>query len=299
MSPLSQRLLAALGAEAGSLGDGLDAQLELWLVQGRTNWPSVELTPEAFVDHLAAQLAPGDELAAVRGADLYLAGACLHRDAPALRVVTEMIRAESAWAARRTGPAIDAEELASGLLEQLLVGEAQEGPRVGQYAGRGDLRAWVRVSALRAALKRSRAQPPSETLDDEILEGLVGSTPSPELHTLKRLSHGAFARGFREALGRLTPRERNLLRQHYLDGLTLDRLASLYRVHRMTALRWLEGARQAVLGGVRDALAQELGLGRLEVDSLVRLIRSGLEVSLTVLLAEQAAPQGAAVDPRA
>ena len=75
-------------------------------------------------------------------------------------------------------------------------------------------------------------------------------------------------------------RERNLLRLHYAEGLTAERLGVLHRVHRVTVTRWLSGARQLLLDELRRELAQSLRLNRSEVSSLVRLLGSRLEISL-------------------
>jgi RNA polymerase sigma-70 factor (ECF subfamily) len=86
------------------------------------------------------------------------------------------------------------------------------------------------------------------------------------------------------ALEGLSPRERNLLRQHYRDGLSLDAVARLYRVHRATAARWLADVRQAVLVRVRDTLRAGGALSDSELDSIVRMARSGFDLGISTLL---------------
>jgi len=75
-----------------------------------------------------------------------------------------------------------------------------------------------------------------------------------------------------------------LLHQHALDGLSIDKLAAFYRVHRATTARWLDAARQAVLDGTRRELVSRLQLSVNELDSIMRMIGSRLDVSLPELL---------------
>ena len=87
-------------------------------------------------------------------------------------------------------------------------------------------------------------------------------------------------RAFDVALRSLPAREQTLLRQHVIDGLTIDQLGALYHVHRATAARSLERARQAILAATREQMMGKLRVRSSELDSILRLIRSKLEVSL-------------------
>jgi RNA polymerase sigma-70 factor (ECF subfamily) len=69
--------------------------------------------------------------------------------------------------------------------------------------------------------------------------------------------------------------------------LTVDILGRLHGVHRATAARWVEAARASVVRAVRRHLRGTLGLGASELDSIVGLVKSGLDVSLTRLLASR------------
>jgi hypothetical protein len=63
-------------------------------------------------------------------------------------------------------------------------------------------------------------------------------------------------------------RARNLLRQHVLDGLTIDELARLYRAHRATCARWLADARSELALHTRRHLVTASLPGD-EVDSVL------------------------------
>ncbi|MDQ3367331.1 MAG: hypothetical protein M3680_18055 [Myxococcota bacterium] len=69
-----------------------------------------------------------------------------------------------------------------------------------------------------------------------------------------------------------------------LDGLGIDQLARQHAVHRATAARRIEAAREDVLGGTQRALVRSLRLSCGQLASVIRLIRSGLDVSLPRVL---------------
>jgi RNA polymerase sigma-70 factor (ECF subfamily) len=87
---------------------------------------------------------------------------------------------------------------------------------------------------------------------------------------------------FQEALVALSARQRNLLRQRYLQELTVERLAAVYGVHRSTMFEWLGGARDSLLTALRGALSRRLP--DQELDSVMALMGSGLELSVRRLL---------------
>ena len=82
-------------------------------------------------------------------------------------------------------------------------------------------------------------------------------------------------------------RDRNLLRQHYLDGLTMETIAPLYQVHRITIVRWMEKARAALGKATRHQLSSRLQVERTELESILRLIDSELDMSVRALLAKK------------
>jgi RNA polymerase sigma-70 factor (ECF subfamily) len=114
----------------------------------------------------------------------------------------------------------------------------------------------------------------------DALAWLPSADDSPELALLKRRCRDDVRMGFASALAALTARERTLLRQHYVDGLTVDMLAPLYQVHRSTCARWIDAARVKVLRGVRKQLRTRLALDDAELESAVELVRSQLDLSL-------------------
>jgi RNA polymerase sigma-70 factor (ECF subfamily) len=75
-----------------------------------------------------------------------------------------------------------------------------------------------------------------------------------------------------------------VLRQHYLDGLTMDAVAGLYRVHRITVVRWMNEARAALAKETRRELGARLRVDKRELESILRLIESQIDVTLRAFL---------------
>jgi RNA polymerase sigma-70 factor (ECF subfamily) len=144
---------------------------------------------------------------------------------------------------------------------------------------------WLRVTATRAVLNWLKAQRREPLDDDEAMLGSIEApAEAPELQHLKERYRGEFSSAFRRAIHALEVRQRNMLRQHYIDDLSLEELGALYNVHRATAARWLGAARTALLEKTRDEISKALGLNRLEVDSLMRLVQSRLDLSAGIFL---------------
>ncbi|HWQ29246.1 MAG TPA: transcriptional regulator, partial [Dehalococcoidia bacterium] len=65
----------------------------------------------------------------------------------------------------------------------------------------------------------------------------------------------------------------------------LEEVATVYRVHRATGARWIAQARAALLERLGAELRRRLRADTREVASLVRLLESQLDVTLSRLLA--------------
>ncbi|HET6586085.1 MAG TPA: hypothetical protein VFG69_21655 [Nannocystaceae bacterium] len=134
----------------------------------------------------------------------------------------------------------------------------------------------------RARSRRGRAR--------ELAEDLLrdpSTISDPEMDRV-RASYGTeFRAAFARAVERLSAESRRLLRQHHLHGLTLDALARIYGIHRVTAARRLAKARADLLDDTRRELVRRLHVDRGELDRAVGLIMSRLELSMERLLASR------------
>jgi DNA-directed RNA polymerase specialized sigma24 family protein len=90
-----------------------------------------------------------------------------------------------------------------------------------------------------------------------------------------------------EVIAALPAGPRELLYSYYVDGLTIDQLAERDGIHRATAARRVEAARQLILAQVRELAAARLGIPVGEIDSVIQLVASRLEISLRVLEPDQ------------
>jgi RNA polymerase sigma-70 factor (ECF subfamily) len=249
--------------------------------------PTFHVSPDVFAaylhERLPPDLPPPIALRRMHTSDLYLACACAHGDPGAIAAFDKHCLGQLDRALSRIG--IDRDTIAEVKQEiryRLLVGDGGHAEIV-DFAGRGDLRGWVRVMATRRALRRQcRARRELATEDDELWQRLV-SVEQPELDRMKEFYRHEFKRAFDTALRALPHREQTLLRQHYLDGATLDELAVLYRVHRSTVARLLGRARELVLAATRDRLMSQLEVPSRELDSILRIIWSRIEISLRAL----------------
>jgi RNA polymerase sigma-70 factor (ECF subfamily) len=242
--------------------------------------PLVAADPARFEDHVLARAPPDAEaLARLHAADLWLAFASAEGDAAALRAFDEscLLPISSQLHSTRTPP----EELRQALRERLLVAEPDRPPRIAAYAGRGPLASWVRVAALRLLVNLERG-----ASERRQAEGDLGSLAviDPEVALLKARYKSALEQSLRLAFSTLEPQERTLLRQYFVESLSIDRLAPLYGIGRSTAARRLASARARLLRETMRALRQTHAIAGHEVKSLLHLVRSQLQLSLASLM---------------
>jgi RNA polymerase sigma-70 factor (ECF subfamily) len=139
------------------------------------------------------------------------------------------------------------------------------------------------MMAVRRALNAQRDGSRRAELDGRMLREAVGSAVDPESAYLKQLYGPAFEKAFRDALAELPPEEGTLLRLHLGEKLPLGALAAMHGWSKPTASRRLAAAREALLTRTRDLLHARLKLSESEFESVLRLVRSELDVTLSGL----------------
>jgi RNA polymerase sigma-70 factor (ECF subfamily) len=217
--------------------------------------------------------------------DLYLAIACAHGGAAALAAFDRELAGviERAVVAAGATPAETA-ELVQIVRVRLLVAKAGAPPAIASFSGRASLAGWVKVVATREAARLLAHDRREELVEDDALAARIGATADPQLDHLKRVYREEFRAAFATAVDALADRERLLLRQYTLDGLSIDELAKLHAIHRATAARRVNAARAAVIDGTRAALVARLRIDPAELGSILRLIHSQLDISLPAAL---------------
>ena len=212
-----------------------------------------------------------------------LARRCAAGDEAALRELeTEYLSIVPAALAYMRLPKATVEDIAQTVRDKLLVAEPGAEPRIVGYAGRGSLRGLVKVMAVRAAISRIRKE------RREVAEDGYGELPSPErdpeMGFLEERYRAAFKESFEAAVLELDAHDRNLLRMHLLGELTLEQLATMYGVHRATVVRNLATVRKRLFTETRRRLQKKLRIGASELDSVMGLIQSRLDASVSRVL---------------
>ncbi|MCX4244348.1 sigma-70 family RNA polymerase sigma factor [Paraliomyxa miuraensis] len=253
------------------------------------------VSSEELVAHVArvagTKTDPGS-LASLRAGDLYLACACASpagRDRALALFDAEYGRDIDLAIARSGNVNLGKDEFRQLLRDKLFVPRGERPPKIADYAGRGDLRSWVRVTALRMIVDivRSKNAGKEISVETEMLGAMPAPNEDPELDYIQRVYKSEFKDALQSAFGSLTPRERNLLRHQVIHGLNIDQVGAIYRVHRTTAFRWIEKARKSLLRETRAALMSRLRVGSGEFLSIMRVVQGDLDVSMRRLLVSE------------
>lgn len=171
---------------------------------------------------------------------------------------------------------------------KLLVAEDGGPVRLLEYAGQGKLGGLVRVAAVREALTLLRRR--KTTTSEDWLDELSSPDDDPALVQLKTRHREAFKTAFEEAVRRLEPREHTLLRLHLVRHQSIDQIGAVYGVHRATAARWVDAAKRSLRSLTTKVLAEKFELRGPDLERVVALIESRIELSIDRLLATSAQP---------
>jgi RNA polymerase sigma-70 factor (ECF subfamily) len=289
MEVVSQARAAFLEALAREHPDAASAPLhpaleEMW-AKARAAWPAVTLTEEAFFSHVASRLPEAgtalDALARVRAADLYLACACAHGDVAAIRAFDTRYLVDLDAVARRFNyVAAGVDDVRQILHERFFLGTEAERPRIHDYNGDGDLRNWTRVVIVRTFINLASRGSREVPTDDDWLFALVEGGEADEVQHLKRAYGEEVKAAFRQAVEELSFRDRAILRYAFVDDLPVHKIGEIYGVHRATVARWIGHARDRFAGHLRGELLSRLRVSESEIDSILRLTMSGVDISL-------------------
>ncbi|MCH9681264.1 MAG: sigma-70 family RNA polymerase sigma factor [Deltaproteobacteria bacterium] len=285
-----RQCVEALGSRANGLGGALDG---LW--QRGREAHGFDVTRSAFTGRLVAALshrATADSEATgpvdpsrLFVEDLYLVAGILDDVGPAVTAARTRLRPDLDRVISRLVPAPERDDVSQRLEMHLYVGRSDRGPALAKYRASGSLEGWVRAVSTRFVVddKRARARAPAQT------EWHSRPADVPPSETDLNLAAHEHTQAIRDAMERafaqMTVRDRNLLRYSVFHGLSVDELGALYSVHRSTAARWLQRARTALSDEIQDDFARHLGTSAQEAASLLRGLRSRLDVSIRSFLA--------------
>ena len=215
-------------------------------------------------------------------ADLKVAFLCLRDPELGASVIEHDHLASLPAHLARLGLTVDQrDEVHQRLRCEVLIGTPTQPALIGKYQGRGELAAFLRSVATRIALRLLREQRTADPDSGRLAElVLLGQAISPATEPRKHAYIEEFNRGLQCALDGLLARERTLLRQYFVDGLSIDRLAVIHQVHRATVARWVQAAKQAVRSATFAHVARALQVPAGELESVARWVQSQLGVSL-------------------
>ena len=254
--------------------------MERLIAAGRAAWPKVTSDEDAFAAHVTRHAPTEEAQAALHASDLYLAFAVSVHDRAALTYFEGefMARVPDYVLRVRIGREV-VDEVQQKLRETLIMGTDGAAPKIAEYSGRGALGGWLRVAAVRTALNQVRGIKREEEAGEEL--SLAGD---PELAYVKEHASQLLGESFQKVIGELDASARTILRLHYIEGLTMDQLAKLYKTPRSTIARRVAETRERILAATESLLQTEKRLSPSAVESVIRQARSRLDVTVTRLL---------------
>lgn len=285
-----------LREEASAITD-LQVRVDAMLDAGQQAWPALQVAEHDFIDALARHWNQARRrqtlvrwLDYVQPKDLHLALACCQSTPGAIGAFEDHYkRTIERLLNRYQGPTLPAEDLLQSLREKLFVSTPNRQAKIHSYSGQGFLQNWLRVTGTRTfidLLRKRNKQDDRELqpLNEQQFLNVPDDLQDMELDFLKREYREQFKEAFAAAARSLSSHQRNLLRQHIVFGLTVEQIGKLYGVHTSTASRRVAKAREALLSATREEFMARMRIQNQEFNSIMDMIRSRLDLSMTRLL---------------
>jgi RNA polymerase sigma-70 factor (ECF subfamily) len=269
-------VLSEIKARFAELSPELEHELATQLAAARARWPQAPEPDASFVELVIARLA------SPRIEDLYLAWWCRSGDASAITAFEAAFDDELRATTTRFRE-LPTDELRQLLRIKLFVGTPDSPPKIRDYSGTGSLKSWLRVTAVRLfidVMRSTRVERTRQDLDDVELLNLT----DPQGRSISAELGAAVKAAFAGAVATLAPRQRVFLRHAYVDHHTLDQIAAHYSVHRTTVARTLATAREQLIAETRTRLTAACGIEGEELASVIRMLDSRIDLSLSRVL---------------
>jgi RNA polymerase sigma-70 factor (ECF subfamily) len=259
---------------------------------GRDAYPAIDLSRDTFImfARARAETWKGNP---DRATDIFLACACVERIPTAvaefLAAFGERIPLYLGKLARNTDLVAEVRQI---LVTRCVIGDANKAPALTAYSATGSLEGWLRATALREALAIHREGDRRAGDVDAVLEAQIPWVDH-EISLFKQIYREPVSHAFATACAELDAGDRALLRLHYVDGVTTAKLATMFGISRATLIRRLAASRESLVERVKAALAITSGVADQDFDSVLRLVRSQVDLRLSVVLrgvGESAAP---------
>jgi len=245
-------------------------------------WPDISVSLDRYVEMLHSTGVATHNLQQW-GGDLYLACAAGAGDHAAVRVIEERFISRLPARIRRLGSATDkVSDVLQTVRERLFSGDV---PRIRAYNGAGPLEQWIKVVAIRTAIDLHRTDQSIPRIEGAWLETVAPRDADVSALMAKVEYKRELELAIQELVGRLSPRDRAILRLHVVEGVSIEKIAASYGVHRVTVARWVWTAGETLLDGLRGRFRDKFGIVPPEFDSMARMARSQLSIDLAGLLA--------------
>jgi RNA polymerase sigma-70 factor (ECF subfamily) len=291
-------LLRAFREETGSVAAGLAEYdgpvvadlLAALYARGRAAHPRVVVSEQAFARHLARCANGGNtgvgvtaSLAEIAAEDVYLACACAERVRGAAAIFDrDFSRVIRRAVSRVLATADERQEAEQRAWQHILVEETNGRLRIAQYLGQGPLERWVSVAAMRVAISFGRTESAERRLREKAIAEAAGI--DPEVLYMKGELREAFEGAVTEALGRLKPRERLVLKLFLVSGMTLDAIGKSLGITRQAVSKTIARARESIVAYVETSVQQRLKMTKEDLSSILRVVATQLDVSISRVL---------------
>jgi RNA polymerase sigma-70 factor (ECF subfamily) len=258
--------------------------------RGRAAHPRVVVSEQAFGRHLARCANGGSadniaSLAEIAAEDVYLACACAERVRGAAAAFEERYgRVIRRAVSRVLDTADECQEAEQRAWQHLLVDVTEGPPRISRYLGRGPLEKWVSVASMRIAISFGRTESAERHLREKAIAEASGV--DPEALFAKGKLRDAFESAVTEALARLKPRERLVMKLFLVSGMTLDAIGKSLGITRQAVSKTLARARQTIVDQVQASVQQTLKMTKEDLTSVLRYVASQLDVSISRVLSK-------------
>jgi RNA polymerase sigma-70 factor (ECF subfamily) len=289
---LLSRVSADLRASLEPVSD-LESTLEAMVAESRAMWPDVRVQDQIFIAYVADRLLDehGDKaLSKIQATDLYVACACCLGDEVAFSQVNDKYLGDIAHGVKKIDSSQGfVDEVLQRLRAKVFTSEGDALPKVVNFSGRGSFRAWLRVAAMRIAMDMTKKAKREVELSDTYSPGDGNRI---DVEYLKQQYAQPFKEALSEALTHLSGTERTLLRMAVIDGLNTTELSRVYKIHRSTAARRLAKVQDRLAILTRERLCLKVELPVSELESIIGLVRSRVDLSVERFLRLDSAFEG-------
>jgi RNA polymerase sigma-70 factor, ECF subfamily len=254
-----------------------DARIEAAHAKGLEAWPAVAISLHRFKTRVQ-EAAVTEQGLSEHGSDFLLASAAGDRDVEALALIDKHHIARLPGRIRRLGSrGENVPDVLQTIRERLFAGDA---PRIRAYNATGPLAQWIKVVGIRTAIDFHRREPAGQAPHHETGETTVAAGLDAASLLIRSEHKRELEGAIRHLLGSLPRRDRTVLRLHLVEGTSIDHIARIYGVHRVTVARWVWNAGEILIAGLTRHFKDRLGILPPEFESLARVMRSGLSLDL-------------------